>query len=422
MKKKTTLMLAALTLTLLAGCSLRRPVAHHAVAYNRAVEDAHNRTALLNVVRSMKRQPQHYTAITQVLGTASNSLTPSLSLDLESGTATPWSPSGSGTRSGQAVVTVSVLDDQDFVQGLLSPISLDQLDFFLSQGWPEKLVGLLFVRRLDVRDDTFKHPDCDSDAFKADGSTAIYLNQPDESDRADPFQLVKCFGARLKHLREKEGLAIASQETKSVSFELETTSQDKLADLILKADQAGLAVEKVATSGADSDAIAYRMVKKKRSKVLRSNRGGKVYVNQPEQVEAFRQAKDKQTKRGSVLLHLRSAQSVVYYLGEIMRAQATAGFTTETPFAKLEPKVGSDRETALLFAAWTPGPRDRDPLISVEHGGETYIVPRFHGCDDGRVDGCHRSMQVVAIVKQLIGLNKERDSLSATAVVTTVGG
>jgi hypothetical protein len=421
------LLAAALMLAALAGCSLRRPVAHHAVAYNLAVEEAHNRTALLNVVRSMKRQPQHYTAITQVLGTASNSLTPSLSLDLESGTATPWTPSGSATRSGQAVVTVSVLDDQDFVQGLLSPITLEQIDFFLSLGWPENLVGLLFVRRLDVRnDDGFKHPYCARDARKtdaSDSSISIYFNQPDES-LEDPFKLVKCFGARLKHLRDEEGLKIESQEKKSVDVALETSDQDKLAELILKADQAGLEIEKAVSPGGDTESISYRVVKKKRVKALTWSGGGKAYVDEPEQIEAFKRTRDEETKTKqiSVLLYLRSAESVVYYLGEIMRAQAAAGFSTETPFADLEPKVASGNETAVLFAAWKQGPRDDHPLISVEHGGETYVVPRLPNCKDGQVDHCHRSMQVLAIVKQLIGLNKERDSLSTTAVVTTVGG
>ncbi len=412
------LLIAALLLAALAGCSLRRPVAHHAVAYNRAVEEAHNQTALLNVVRSMKRQPQHYTAVTQVVGSASNSLTPSLSLDLESGTATPWSPSGSGTRSGEAVVTVSVLDDQDFVQGLLSPITLDQLDFFLSQGWPERLVGLLFVRRIDVHDDEFDDPRCKGDRTRvSNGTTWTYLNQPDETDAQDPFRKVKCFGERLKQLRE-DGLVIESKEKKSVDVPLETSSQDKLADLILKADQAGLAVENVKVS--DAGSISYRVVKKTQEKKLTWASGGKVYINEP---EAFKREKGKKSdKRGPVLFYFRSVQSVVYYLGEIMRAQAVAGFSTTTPFAQLEPKVSSDEEEAVLFAAWRKGRRDKEPLISVEHGGESYVVPHLPDCAHGQVERCHRSMQVLAIVKQLIGLNKERDSLSGTAVVKAVGG
>lgn len=36
--------------------------------------------------------------------------------------------------------------------------------------------------------------------------------------------------------------------------------------------------------------------------------------------------------------------------------------------------------------------------------------------------GCHRSMQALAIGKQLIGLNKKRENLSTTGVVTAIGG
>ena len=198
------LLLALGLLASLSACSLQRPVAHQAVVYNKAVERAHNESVLLNAVRSMKRYPQHYTAISEVVGSASSSLSPSLSLTLESGALTPWDPSASGSRSNEAVVTVSVLDDQEFVQGLLSPITLDQLDFFLSQGWPERLVGMLFIRRLDVIGDDFTDPKsvCGSKPPEP-GKVVTYLNVPDES-APDPFARVRCFGARMAHLRDRE--------------------------------------------------------------------------------------------------------------------------------------------------------------------------------------------------------------------------
>ena len=432
------LLLAALLLASLSGCSLRRPVAQHAVAYNRAVERAHNQTVLLNVVRSMKRHPQHYTAITEVRGTATSSLTPSLSLTLKSGEGTPWEPSGSATRSDQALVTVSVLDDQEFVQGLLSPISLDQLDFFLSQGWPERLVGMLFVRQIDILNDDFDDPYCGEGARDKEGAMVTYKNAPDESDREDPFRYVKCFGARLLHLRDEERLKIEDRITKSVDFELETTRQDELAQLVLKANQAGLSIEKkapAAGAGAESEPdsgavpITYRLFKAKKTKVLKwgeEDNRTEVYVNEPAQIEKFEQARkdkgDEDKTAGPVLVYFRSAQSVVYYLGEIMRAQAVKGFSTETSFDDLEPKIVSDGEAAVLFAAWKRGRRDKAPVVAVEYGGETYVIPRFANCDTGEVGGCHRSMQTLAIVKQLIGLNKKRESLSTTGVVTAIGG
>ena len=60
--------LATLFLSILitaSGCTYRKPVAKQAVNYNRAVEQAHNQTVFLNIVRSMKRLPQHYTAISR---------------------------------------------------------------------------------------------------------------------------------------------------------------------------------------------------------------------------------------------------------------------------------------------------------------------------------------------------------------------
>ncbi len=432
------LLLAAATLALLAGCSLQRPVAHHAVAYNRAVEKAHNQTVLLNAVRSMQRHPQHYTAITQVLGTASNSLTPSLSLTLVKDAFTPWEPSGSATRSGQAVVTVSVLDDQDFVQGLLSPVTLDQVDFFLSQGWPERLVGMLFVRRIEVRNDDFSDSStCGPGARETDGKTVIYENEPDESDTKDPFKRVKCFGVRLAHLRDEEHLKIEARVQKSVDFELETEDQDQLAELILKAVEGKVSIERAAASApaeGDSGAgrVTYRLTRSTASKVLTWGEEGDRKqarhnaTTQGAEPEKAANEKTANPDEKTVRIHFRSAQSVVYYLGEIMRAQAVSGYSTKMHQASpgtLEPRiVFADGKEALLFAAWKKGKSDKNPVLAVDYGGETYVIPRFPGCDVGQIDGCHRSMQVLAIVKQLIGLNKSRESLSTTGVVTAIGG
>ncbi len=417
------LLLAALLLASLAGCSLQRPVAQHAVAYNRAVEQAHNEAVLLNVVRSMKRHPQHYTAITEVRGTASSSLTPSLSLVLKSGEATPWLPSGSGTLSDQTLITFSVLDDQEFMQGLLSPVSLDQLRFFLAQGWPERLMGMLFVRQIDIHHDSFTHAYCGDDARDTNGATTSYTNEPDESDPSDPFKRVKCFAVRLAQLRDVENLQIEDKTIDSIHHELETSDQNQLASLILQADKAGMKIKK-GKPNADG-AITYSLIKSTKANVLKwgkENQRTEVYSDPVEFQQAARGKGSGDTQAGAMLVYLRSAQSVVYYLGEIMRAQATEGFSSTTTFAELEPKIVSGGEVAVLFAAWQKGPKDKNPIAAVEHEGTTYIIPRFANCDNGRVDGCHRSMQALAIVKQLIGLNKNRESLSTTGVVTAIGG
>lgn len=54
-------------------------------------------------------------------------------------------------------------------------------------------------------------------------------------------------------------------------------------------------------------------------------------------------------------------------------------------------------------------------MIEVSHEGSTWIVPEDPGV-------AHRSMAVFTILSQLIGLNKEREDLPTTGVVTVVGG
>lgn len=95
-------------------------------------------------------------------------------------------------------------------------------------------------------------------------------------------------------------------------------------------------------------------------------------------------------------------------------------------FEHLKPKIRwpetPDRRS-LLFVAWEKTGRDGNPLVSVEHRGKTYEIPDLPGCREGqRALGCPCSMQALALVKQLFGLNKSRENLPTTGVVAISGG
>jgi hypothetical protein len=57
---------------------------------------------------------------------------------------------GNVAMSGTATFTVPVLDTQEFYQGILTPIPLQALDYYLQQGFPPELVFDLFVNRIEV--------------------------------------------------------------------------------------------------------------------------------------------------------------------------------------------------------------------------------------------------------------------------------
>ena len=81
------LLSAALLCATLAACSFDQRIADHAVKYNKTVEEANNSLLLLNILRARDRRPMHFTAISQVRGSLSQSSSGSIGLTIPFGTA-----------------------------------------------------------------------------------------------------------------------------------------------------------------------------------------------------------------------------------------------------------------------------------------------------------------------------------------------
>ena len=160
----------ALVLAVLAGCTLSRPLAHHAVSYNRAVELAQNRMLLLNIVRASQRKPMYFTRI--------GSVTASLGYELDSGSLTisdtlerkmtliKGAVTAAGTDvtrtdeeglglpsvsySNKPTFQVGVQDDHEFMRGTLTEISPAVFGYYARQGWPADLLLYLLVEHVEL--------------------------------------------------------------------------------------------------------------------------------------------------------------------------------------------------------------------------------------------------------------------------------
>jgi hypothetical protein len=115
-----------------------------------------------------------------------------------------------------------------------------------------------------------------------------------------------------------------------------------------------------------------------------------------------------------ITVYFRSPHAMLYYLGEIMRVENR----TENQYIPMidvshDPSVKS---LARLFYARKATDEDTTPCVSVDYEGIRYVIP---GDTDGK--GKDRSMQVLALVSQLIGLQKTSEEAPATGVVSVIG-
>lgn len=148
------LLSAALLCAALAACSFDERIADHAVKYNKTVEEANNSLLLLNILRARDRRPMHFTAISQVRGSLTQSSSGSIGLTIPFGgdasNTFPLTPSLSLSQSTSPSFDVAVLDKQEFIRGILSPIEISIFKFYLDQRWPPEILLHLFVHKVTV--------------------------------------------------------------------------------------------------------------------------------------------------------------------------------------------------------------------------------------------------------------------------------
>ncbi len=92
------------------------------------------------------------------------------------------------------------------------------------------------------------------------------------------------------------------------------------------------------------------------------------------------------------------------------------------PYSKLLVDVSNVKHAPRwvpLFYARPAEPREPAPCVSVCYDGVKYVIPADDGCGNGEYTG--RSMHVLSLVSQLIGLQKKSEAVPGTSAVTVIG-
>ncbi len=162
----------ALASLALAGCAIVDKYADRAVEYNLQAEKSQQQNLMLNIVRASLRRPMQFTTLSSITGTATASgsvtggytnqhQTPYISLfplsvatpgNTQSAISRSVSGTGSGTAtmSGGPTFTVPVLDTQEFYNGILTPLTPTEIDYYVQQGFPQELLFDLFVSNVEL--------------------------------------------------------------------------------------------------------------------------------------------------------------------------------------------------------------------------------------------------------------------------------
>ena len=415
------------------------------IAYNQAIADSTNEFFLLNVLRARDRFPLYYTRST---GTnTSQSMGGGISTDVEN-----WHllPTIGTVGSAGSTVTLANLDDQKFMRGVLTPVPLSTLGFYLDQGWPKEVLMEMFINSIEIdagfveamankfNERCDAHPELqycgarrpvgeDGQAAPSPGSyvlqscmkatgahTVLFKNDP-----ADPDDSL-CFRAMLRVLIS-HGLGVSTGDKYTVisgavpaasTHNLEGLSHATTAKLVVEERPDGkFAVctredASAFTLGPDAfdSGVAEAGGFFDRPNISTTSLGSR----RPSSCVATAMMKASGASAPIFRFTTRSLDTMLYYLGEDLRAGSSV-----TIWSGHHADRQKEIPLFLVERGWT------DELVAIDYRGSHYAIPDQCVGDD-TCEQDHRSLQVLSLLNQIWGLQKEASEAPSVPVVSVI--
>ncbi len=387
-----------------AACSVPLQIKDHARRTNQIVWQVHAEMILKNILRARDHQPMLFTSVDQVRGsltyTAGTGALP-VPFGGDANNVYGINPTASITSSPSFDVTI--LLDEDFYRGILSPIPLDYIKLYVEQGWPIDELLLLTIE---------SYPGCDNPVAPCD-------NSPQNGPAFDNFVSILdsvtngCSGSNCLRfgIRKPDAITVfpevvgdfnlvaALQAGYTVEESGGTYTVRKSSSQVLN----GPCVDE-STGEPTQEAFFLSSFSSDREFANQVMDGSITGVSPPPfigtavGIEGDTSSEEKGKKCGEIVF--RSPQGVIYYLGESLRpgARPIAIPTSGTPQFVVE---------------CDPDSQPEDFVLSVPHDGVLCGIPgnSLHAGD---------SLRTLSFVSQLLGLERSAKSLRTTGATQVI--
>jgi hypothetical protein len=378
--------------------------------YNKIFERTQNEMLLLNIVRASKRHPMYFTSFSMLRG--------NMSYLLGTGNLTvPFGRIGTGLNGAYSIAPnaslqmnpgfdLAVLDSQEFIAGLMTPVPIEIIDYYWQQGWPKQLLLHLFIERIEITNKKTK-------------KTEVFDNYP-----------VKGEFERFRNKLRSMDCDIGSETVfDAIGSEIEEKAAKDPKQLIA-IQKAGLELKPVCGEEGDRACAENEKPKKYRLGSKRRNYSVKCKIGEETSKErtvmrmsgalSAKEGKETVTYEGKI--YQRSPEAILYYLGEIVRAKTEQKFTPKIEICKrMEAGVCKEHDCVPLFLVEQDG-SPRAASVAVDYEGRKYTIPESSLDNYEDRYSLHRSMHVLSLVSQLVGLQKKAQQLvPITGVVNVIG-
>jgi hypothetical protein len=434
---------AALSVLLLAGCQ-SDGMRDQTIAYNTAVADSTNQFFLLNVLRARDRFPLYYTRSTG--NSASMSATAGGAVEIENWHSLPSFVAGGSTSN---TVSMANLDDQKFMRGVLTPVPLSTLGFYLDQGWPKEVVLSMFISRIELDRSLVsaliakfnERCNANKQAAYCEGrrplgpgdapqpspseyvlgscmggpSPVLFKNDPSDAEASTCFRgvLRVLVALGLSVVTGDKYTVIAGDMPAASAFNLEGLSAANSAKLVVerrrdghyavcsKADGSAFTMAQDTFTGDAELAVA--------GGFFDSPNVATTSIVTTESLPTCAETASAIASTGTKPVFrftTRSLDSMLYYLGEDVRAGSAVTIWSGS---------GRMREIPLFLVQRGTS----DALVEIDYRGGSYSIPDQCAGDD-TCEQNHRSLQVLSLLNQIWGLQKEASEAPSVPVVSVI--
>jgi hypothetical protein len=403
----------------LSACGYADNLSVHSVAYNEQAATVKNQTLLINILRAAYRRPLQFTDLSTISGQVSVSGTAAFSVPfggLREGSSRIDEFNPSVTVSNSPTYTVSVLNTKEFYQGILTPIPMKTLSYYINIGFPEYVLLTLVVSEID---------------YGPRGSQKHIFNVPDSklvSDRNPGKQfpdLLRTLIAMGLTVEDIEQTTVLGQPFGADKYPSPTdlVNLDAKNIRVVPLGRGRFQLEKIAQSsrfcfdpnraptmhvyagmpvGNTGERLPPGLMCGAQRQSASAGEGkdapaGPAKANPPAAQDARGNVED--AAEGPLVIRTHSTEGAIYYLGELTRLQLG-----------LVPAKSGDQDPNIFH-------------LKEGDGGPGAITASFEGRDyhiDVDPSGTDRSSQVLDLVTELLAQNNSAKDLPQPSVIPIV--
>ncbi len=376
----------------LGACESAVDFSQWASAYNRAVERTHNENLVLNMVRAAHNRPMHFATISVVRG--NGQATPVLSAFMPFQNLTALARNGATltptfTVSSGFNFDMASLDTSEFLAGLLTQISPDVIDYYVSNGIPREVLFNVFIESIEIA---------------TDDHTETFVNNPNSPDHEKFIEVLhglldSGFTTESHAVTVPVGPVLTEAEAKD-PLRLQAVAQN---GLVLEEAGGGYRIVKSATTS--------RFCFKARGEALKKlPKNALCGANDLPDEQAGQKIGSGLEGRHNASLKVvtRSTGGVFNYLGNLIYRQVDSPAPYRLALTSEEARTYNylGRGDSLIYVL--KDTVQAGDLVRVEFNGSTYSVP---------ADKQGYSALVMSIVSQVLNLSKSVNSIPTTSAV-----